>query len=259
MQKKVNISLLFLGIILLMVSQTFAASTVKDAYYENPLETRTFNEKSWKDAIGKIDYTPEAVKKKKEKEKDATDNAGNTNGGNNNRNTRDYSGWDWNVGSGALSGFFKLLLIVGGIGLLSFIVYKMAGGSMGTLSGSKDTKGTISSNVDIAHVEQNLHKSDMEILIEKTLEEGNYMMVIRLYYLWGIKELSNKHLIKWKRDKTNRDYARELSKTGLQKPFREVTRIFERVWYGNQKELGQGDFKPLQTKLQDFVDTVKKK
>ncbi len=254
MKKNNYIFIIVLGFLLLNFQQ-IEASTIKETYYENPIETRKFDDKAWEEAIGEIDYTPAAIKKK-EKEDTSTTNGGTTNSRNNNR-SRDFSPWNWDVGSGALSGFFKLLLLILCILFLAFVVYKLSGGSFAAPEKTKKKGATISTNVDIEKVEQNLHKSDMEILIENSLKEGNYMMAIRLYYLWAIKELSAKHYIKWKRDKTNRDYARELRKTDLHKPFRDVTRIFERVWYGNQKELDQPSYMQLQKKLQDFVNTIK--
>jgi hypothetical protein len=232
-------------------------------YYDKELAVKRFDDDKWEAAKEGIDYRPAAIKEKKKKEEEQA-NSNNNNGANRPnrpRRTRDYSGWDWNIGDGSMSGFFKILLIIVLIVLIAGIVFRLAGGSFdGGASKEKDKVpvGPVT-NADIHRVEQNLHKSDMEILIDNTLSEGNYMMVTRLYYLWAIKELSNKRLIKWKRDKTNRDYLRELRKTDLHKPFREVTRIFEEVWYGNRAELGKEPFQAIEGKLKSFVNQVKGK
>ncbi len=239
------------------ISDTSQASTIKDNYYENSFEKRSFDDKAWKEAVGDIDYTPEAIKKKKEKENNNT--ATNSGGGSGGNTGRDFSAWDWNVGTSTLSGFFKLLLIILAVLLLGIIIYRLSGGGLLENPTKDGSKGKVSDRVDIEKVEQNLHKSDMEILIDQSLKDGNYMLAVRLYYLWAIKELSNKHFIKWKRDKTNRDYARELRKTDLHPSFRKVTRIFERVWYGNQKELDQKSFGSIEAQFKSFVESIKRK
>lgn len=239
------------------------ASDVKDFYYENPVDKQTFDDEKWEAAIGEIDYTPPAIKKKQEEEAAANNNqntATTTPNRRNRRARRNQGNWDLDIGQGIWSGFFKLILIILGIGLIAMLIFRLAGGSFEIAAPEKNINPRgIATSVDIKRVEQNLHKSDMEILIDKSLAEGNYMLTVRLYYLWAIKELSNKRLIKWKRDKTNRDYMREMRKTELHKPFREVTRIFERVWYGSQNQLNQSDYSAIQKKLDDFIKEVKKR
>lgn len=239
-----------------------SASSVKDDYYENSIEKKEFDKSNWEKAKEGIDYTPPAIKRKQEEERANNANAGNasSNASSSNRRTRDYSNWGISVGEGGLSGFFKILLIILGIALVAMIIFRLAGGSFEVAAPEKNVNPRdVAGTVNIKKVEENIHKSDMEILIEKSLKEGNYMLTVRLYYLWAIKELSNKRLIKWKRDKTNRDYIREMRKTEFNKPFRDVTRIFERVWYGAQEELQQSDFLVIQKKLNDFIQQVKKK
>ncbi|MGK0391186.1 MAG: hypothetical protein ACI94Y_003948 [Maribacter sp.] len=243
------------------VSLSVEGSTIKEDYYDNPVEKRAFDDKVWEAAKGEIDYTPAEIKKKREEEA-ATANSGTNNGSSGSRNnrSRSYGNWNIDIGSGVWSAFFKLLLIILGVVLISMLVFRLAGGSFEVAATEKKIKGRdFAGNVDIKKVEENLHKSDMEILIDQSLAKGEYMMAVRLHYLWAIKELSNKRLIKWKRDKTNRDYIREMRKTDLNKSFREVTRIFERVWYGTQDTLKQTDYLPIQQKLDAFIKQVKKK
>lgn len=84
-----------------------------------------------------------------------------------------------------------------------------------------------------ANLDQYLHETDLQRFLRSALEAGNYALAIRLYYLQIIKNLSQRHLIKWSKEKTNRDYLREVRQHPQYEAFREATRIFERVWYGN--------------------------
>lgn len=244
------------------ITSSVEASTVKEDYYNTPIEKQAIDDQLWETAKGDIDYTPAEIKKKREEEAAAGTNSGTTNGssGRSRNRSRNYGNWDIDIGSGVWTGFFKLLLIILGVALMAALVFRLAGGSFEVAAPEKKVKGgNFAGNVDIKNVEENLHKSDMEILIDQSLAKGEYMMAVRLYYLWAIKELSNKRLIKWKRDKTNRDYMREMRKTDLNQPFRDVTRIFERVWYGTQDTLKQADYLDIQKKLDAFIKQVKKR
>ena len=71
-------------------------------------------------------------------------------------------------------------------------------------------------------------------------------------FWYSVKKFGKKW-IKWKKDKTNRDYIRELSTTDWHSNFRSVTIMFEKVWYG-KKELGGMDFRSsVQPQLQNML------
>ncbi|NUO02845.1 MAG: DUF4129 domain-containing protein, partial [Saprospiraceae bacterium] len=70
-----------------------------------------------------------------------------------------------------------------------------------------------------------------------------------------LKKLSQQQLVFWKKDKTNRDYLRELSHTTLHQPFREVTRDFEWAWYGDVV-VGKKDFEQMQGPFQEMLSLI---
>ncbi len=70
-----------------------------------------------------------------------------------------------------------------------------------------------------------------------------------------LKQLSLKNLIKWQRDKTNSEYLREMRKQSHFKDFRHVTRIFERVWYGDTK-IEQDTFQQISPEFDEYLKTV---
>ena len=95
----------------------------------------------------------------------------------------------------------------------------------------------------------------MEGFIRQALAEKNYALAVRLYYLAILKELSLTNQIKWKKDKTNREYLREMSGKKLASPFRETTLIFERVWYGNEELTGEV-FGTLEPKFKSILQEM---
>jgi hypothetical protein len=80
---------------------------------------------------------------------------------------------------------------------------------------------------------EDIEQVDFEALIAQFVEKRDYRRVVRLLYHKALKELSSRNLIRWKIDKTNRDYCAELAGSPLLHDFAELTRIFEYIWYGN--------------------------
>ena len=78
---------------------------------------------------------------------------------------------------------------------------------------------------------------------------------MRLYYLAVLKELSLKELIKWKKDKTNGEYLRELAGSRLFGTVQEVTLIFERVWYG-KTAVQEEDFLQMEAKFKKAIGLI---
>ena len=109
--------------------------------------------------------------------------------------------------------------------------------------------------IDIEHIEENLHESDLDRFIRQALEQEDYPLAIRLYYLAVIKELSLKHLIKWKRDKTNSDYLKEVSHPQLKSSFSAATRVFEQIWYG-KASIDAETFAELRPAFQQFIQKI---
>lgn len=82
---------------------------------------------------------------------------------------------------------------------------------------------------------------DAEALLKRRLaeaqEQGDLSAAIRLHYLQVLNELNKAAWIRWKKDKTNADYIRELRGKEVQKEFRHMTHVFERAWFGKNLPL----------------------
>lgn len=66
------------------------------------------------------------------------------------------------------------------------------------------------------------------------LAAGDYRLALRMQFIKLLQLLSEKEKIVWEKEKTNRDYYRELSPSEIKQRFRNLATIYERVWYGNQ-------------------------
>ena len=80
---------------------------------------------------------------------------------------------------------------------------------------------------------ENIHEVDFATRLAEAEAAGNWRLAVRLGYLELLKTLADGGLINWQPDKTNHAYLAELPTAGpLRGAFREATRQFEYVWYG---------------------------
>ena len=80
---------------------------------------------------------------------------------------------------------------------------------------------------------EDIRDLNLDDMLARALEENNYKLAVRIKFLISLKSLTNTKRIKWSKDKTNRDYSRELSTTSFYREWQEVSMLFERVWYGD--------------------------
>ncbi len=81
-------------------------------------------------------------------------------------------------------------------------------------------------------LEEDLTSVDFDADIAAAAARGDYRRAVRLFYLKALRELADRNLIVWRREKTNHDYVAELRRSPLRRPFSELTYLFEHIWYG---------------------------
>lgn len=157
------------------------------------------------------------------------------------------------TGSPFGAGIFKVVAIIFLVAVVTAIIWFL----LKEGSGAPDEK-TDGPAITLENIEENIHETDLERFIREAKEKGDFALAMRLYYLAVIKELSLRKIIKWKRDKTNGEYLRELRSSDYFANFREITNIFERVWYGGGT-IDRGGFAVIEPKFRDFVNILQQK
>lgn len=157
-----------------------------------------------------------------------------------------------------IGGFAKILfniLLVLAIGAVVYVLYLLF----------KDFK--INRHTKVEKVEthseeeaelavEKLDKNDLETQIARAIENGNYSLATRFYFLLYLQKLQLKEYITYNKDKTNSDYHAELTKVELQLQFIKVSYLFEYVWYG-KKPLNQESFTQLEETFKTQIALVK--
>lgn len=231
--------------IFLLITLIFIAlpmlSSAQYSYEEQSLKEGTFNKKNWEKAVQDLNYSEGQKTKKKKVEKELEEG----------RRTEDYEP-TWSNKT-MLQGSNTLKIIFFSIAILAlvFVIWKIVQAQM-KLKNPKVRK-------KIEHIDEvieDIHETDLERFLREALASDNYKMAIRVYYLMIIKDLSDKKMITWKKDKTNNAYVREMRTTEYYQNFRDITRDFERSWFG-EKEIQQADFQKLQPQFEGFVNSIK--
>jgi hypothetical protein len=112
-------------------------------------------------------------------------------------------------------------------GIIIFVIFRLANIDFPML---KNTDKDQSNYKDVFR--EDIHQIDFESELALAIGQKEYQMAVRLMYLRALRQLSDQELIKWRPDKTNLDYNRELKQPALRSEFIAITRYFEYAWYG---------------------------
>jgi hypothetical protein len=234
--------------ILLLATLIFMALpmfTLAQSYDDAPIKEGTFSKKNWKQTIKDLEYSENASSKKKRREEELKEE------GRRGAEKQEYKP-NW-AERAMFQGNNTIKIIFFGIAILAlvFVIWKIVQAQMKLKNPKVRKKMEF-----IDDVVEDIHETDLDRFLREALASDNYKMAIRIYYLMIIKELADKKLIAWKKDKTNNIYVREMRTTEYYQNFREITRNFERAWFG-EKEVEQADFQKLQPQFQGFVSSIK--
>jgi len=98
-------------------------------------------------------------------------------------------------------------------------------------------------------------KFDFNQAINLQIARHNFRNAIRLLHLKTLKELEIKGVIRFAREKTNREYAREISDNKLKSQFFTLAGIYNRVWFGNY-ELSRDEYDLLASGFYKFSEEL---
>lgn len=213
-----------------------ASSSGRSDYHAPPLKPvarREVDQKKWEDAAKGLDYSKDVPRMQKQ------------------QTPANHFNPDWNGASAGLGQLMQILAIMIAIAGIGYGIYRTLQSPRNRRIGQAED-GTI---ITLENVDAYIHETDLERFLREALAAGNYPLGIRLYYLQIIKLLSEKEAIRWSRAKTNRDYLREMKDHRLGRAFREATRHYERVWYGNEALDGAG-FSALEPSYKQLIASI---
>ncbi|MHC5202208.1 hypothetical protein [Myroides sp. LJL119] len=88
--------------------------------------------------------------------------------------------------------------------------------------------------IDFQQVESNLQQTDLQTLINQSVDSGNYRTAIRLYYLWVVKHLDQQGVLSFNTQKTNSAYLTQIKDPLLKEDFNKICYLYNHIWYGQR-------------------------
>ncbi|MDN3695031.1 DUF4129 domain-containing protein [Chryseobacterium tructae] len=131
--------------------------------------------------------------------------------------------------------------------LLYFIIKYILGKDGNFIFGKKNKK----LNLNVEELHENIHEINFPESIAKFELTGDYRSAVRYQFLFVLKKLSDKKLINWNPEKTNKDYVSELKVTHLKSEFSDLSYIFDYVWYG-EFNIDEQSYQKFKNKYQAF-------
>lgn len=135
--------------------------------------------------------------------------------------------------------FIRLFAIVL-VGFLLYFIIKYLMGKDGNFFFGKRNKKL---DIEAEELHENIHEINFPESIARFEREKDYRSAVRYQFLLILKKLSDKKLINWNPEKTNKDYTAELKVLPLKTEFFELSYIFDNVWYGEFNIDGQSYLK----------------
>ena len=160
---------------------------------------------------------------------------------------------DYHPGSflGILIRILPYSLVAGVVFFLVWLFIKLNPGAK--VLGSQKTP-----KVFFTEEEEIIKTKNITELIDKALQNNDYRLAVRYYYLLVLKNLSEKQLIDYEFDKTNSDYIKELKSTDVTQGFEKATTLYDYIWYGNF-DVTQENFGKAQQTFNDLERLISKK
>lgn len=217
------IARLFLSIILLscIVKYTSAQAEIR-----TPISEEEFERLS-----EELDYSKtkkRLVLKKPAKEEASSEDSGN------------YF-WQYNTLS-----VFKVFAFAIILGLVLFIIHIV-------FSNVKIQKKQRSLDLLVTSEEEDIEVVDAYGGYLTAVANADYRMAVRMQFIRVLQYLSENGFVNWKANKTNRQYLLEIEDKNHYEVFRELSYIYDLVWYGHTMISNQ-DFDRINPKFQKFLE-----
>lgn len=142
---------------------------------------------------------------------------------------------------------YIILLIV----LLLILKFFLKVNSNSILSGKTEKASVI-----LTEDEEIIKNKDISQLIKKAIADKNYRLAVRYYYLLTLQKLQENELIAWEPQKTNADYINEIKPKEMISKFKDLTHLYDFVWYGNF-EINELEFAKVASNFEDLTKRIK--
>lgn len=219
-----------------------------NGYLQQSIKQHRFEEPVWIEVTKDLDYSPlHPIRQTKKQKKSNTEKE---------QEERTRESAPLQVDHPVLANVVKVIILLVAAVALTLLLKHFFG--FGGIPWSKKINDRQAAEIRLETIEENLHDADLRAFIQQAINQEQYALAIRLYFLAILKELSLMEAIRWKKNKTNREYIAELRNKTDFADFQKTALIFEYVWYGN-RTIKAPEFQNLEVPFADFLYRLQQK
>ncbi len=218
------------------VDSAHAGNPEQAKYDTSTLKSSYLKKEDWEKQQDIYQYVKEGEKEKKEEKKDTFDKKKNNS-----------SNWGFDIDTNVT----RTILISLVIGVLILVIVLLLRKSNWIFNKKVNDK-----NLLIARLEENLPESDIAPHLSKAINEKDFRLAFRLYYLLLIQQLALQKQVVWRKEKTNGEYLIECSAKKYYESFAKLTLAFDQVWYG-EYTLNKNAFGDYQNEFKSILHQIK--
>lgn len=97
--------------------------------------------------------------------------------------------------------------------------------------------------------------TELQRLLKEALDKQDYRGAVRVYFIFIVRDLTQKNWISWEKEKTNFQYLREMANREEFEDFNTSVNYFEIIWYG-KREIDKEKFELIQPKFTRFLNKL---
>ncbi|MBK6952415.1 MAG: hypothetical protein IPH24_10330 [Crocinitomicaceae bacterium] len=97
--------------------------------------------------------------------------------------------------------------------------------------------------------------TELQRMLQEALARADYRGAVRIYFIFIVRDLSQKNWINWEKEKTNFHYLREMSSRSEYNDFNKSVSYFEIIWYG-KREIDKSTFDQIKPDFTNFLDKL---
>lgn len=86
--------------------------------------------------------------------------------------------------------------------------------------------------INAEDLDENIHEINFPDRITQHENQAEYRQAIRYHFLYLLKQLTDKKIIDWNPEKTNKEYIQEFKNQTQKQDFQKMAYIYDYVWYG---------------------------
>lgn len=117
------------------------------------------------------------------------------------------------------------------------------------------SRSTPKLKVNATLLKEELLETNFNDLIHQAKEKKDYRLAVRYYYLQVLKSLTNKGMIEWDNEKTNRDYYNEIKEDSIREQFEYISYIYDYSWYG-EFQIKDDVFGNIEQKFKQLIQEI---